>query len=246
MPAASSFPKLEGILIYNWLLHTLQEEFELVRRMKESARGSVDLLRHKATGLRFVLRHFTGSAEVYRKLLDYSCPNLPVTLEVASRGEEHLVLEEYIQGDTLDFLLKDSRFTPNETKKIITQVCKALWGLHSVGAVHRDVKPENIMLRGDEAVLIDFDAARLYKPEESGDTQVLGTTGFAAPEQYGLSQTDRRADIYAVGVLMNIMLTGRHPSKQLARGRLGRVVERCTQVSPDKRYPDVIKLMEAL
>ncbi len=246
MPAASSFPKLEGILIYNWLLHTLQEEFELVRRMKESARGSVDLLRHKATGLRFVLRHFTGSAEVYRKLLDYSCPNLPVTLEVASRGEEHLVLEEYIQGDTLDFLLKDSRFTPNETKKIITQVCKALWVLHSVGAVHRDVKPENIMLRGDEAVLIDFDAARLYKPEESGDTQVLGTTGFAAPEQYGLSQTDRRADIYAVGVLMNIMLTGRHPSKQLARGRLGRVVERCTQVSPDKRYPDVIKLMEAL
>ena len=246
MPAASSFPKLEGILIYNWLLHTLQEEFELVRRMKESARGSVNLLRHKATGLRFVLRHFTGSAEVYRKLLDYSCPNLPVTLEVASREEEHLVLEEYIQGDTLDFLLKDSRFTPNETKKIITQVCKALWVLHSVGAVHRDVKPENIMLRGDEAVLIDFDAARLYKPEESGDTQVLGTTGFAAPEQYGLSQTDRRADIYAVGVLMNIMLTGRHPSKQLARGRLGRVVERCTQVSPDKRYPDVIKLMEAL
>ena len=246
MPAASSFPKLEGILIYNWLLHTLQEEFELVRRMKESARGNVNLLRHKATGLRFVLRHFTGSAEVYRKLLDYSCPNLPVTLEVASREEEHLVLEEYIQGDTLDFLLKDSRFTPNETKKIITQVCKALWVLHSVGAVHRDVKPENIMLRGDEAVLIDFDAARLYKPEESGDTQVLGTTGFAAPEQYGLSQTDRRADIYAVGVLMNIMLTGRHPSKQLARGRLGRVVERCTQVSPDKRYPDVIKLMEAL
>ena len=246
MPAASSFPKLEGILIYNWLLHTLQEEFELVRRMKESARGSVDLLRHKATGLRFVLRHFTGSAEVYRKLLDYSCPNLPVTLEVASRGEEHLVLEEYIQGDTLDFLLKDSRFTPNETKKIITQVCKALWVLHSVGAVHRDVKPENIMLRGDEAVLIDFDAARLYKPEETGDTQVLGTTGFAAPEQYGLSQTDRRADIYAVGILMNVMLTGEHPSRRLASGRLGRVVERCTQVSPDKRYPDVIKLMEAL
>ena len=246
MPAASSFPKLEGILIYNWLLHTLQEEFELVRRMKESARGSVDLLRHKATGLRFVLRHFTGSAEVYRKLLDYSCPNLPVTLEVASRGEEHLVLEEYIQGDTLDFLLKDSRFTPNETKKIITQVCKALWVLHSVGAVHRDVKPENIMLRGDEAVLIDFDAARLYKPEGAADTQVLGTTGFAAPEQYGLSQTDRRADIYAVGILMNVMLTGEHPSRRLAPGRLGRVVERCTQVSPDKRYPDVIKLMEAL
>ena len=232
--------------MYDWLLERLREKFQEVRLLKESPRGSVRLLRHTATGRRFILRHFTGNAEVYRKLLDYSCPNLPVTLEVASREEEHLVLEEYIQGDTLDFLLKDSRFTPNETKKIITQVCKALWVLHSVGAVHRDVKPENIILRGSQAVLIDFDAARLYKPQEEADTQILGTTGFAAPEQYGLSQTDRRADIYAVGILMNVMLTGEHPSRRLASGRLGRVVERCTQVSPDKRYPDVIKLMEAL
>ena len=232
--------------MYDWLLERLREQFQEVRLLKESPRGSVRLLRHTATGRRFILRHFTGNAEVYRKLLDCSCPNLPVTLEVASRGEEHLVLEEYIQGDTLDFLLKDSRFTPNETKKIITQVCKALWVLHSVGAVHRDVKPENIILRGSQAVLIDFDAARLYKPQEEADTQILGTTGFAAPEQYGLSQTDRRADIYAVGILMNVMLTGEHPSRRLASGRLGRVVERCTQVSPDKRYPDVIKLMEAL
>ena len=246
MPAASSFPKLEGILIYNWLLHTLQEEFELVRRMKESARGSVDLLRHKATGLRFVLRHFTGSAEVYRKLLDYSCPNLPVTLEVASQGEEHLILEEYIQGDTLDFLLKDTLFTVKETREIVTQVCRALWVLHSLGAVHRDVKPDNIILRGDEAVLIDFDAARLYKPEEDTDTQILGTTGFAAPEQYGLSQTDQRTDIFAVGVLINVMLTGKHPSKQLAPGRLGHIVARCTQVNPKNRYSDVLRLMEVL
>lgn len=246
MPAASSVPKLEGIPIYTWLLRALQEDYELVRRMKESSRGSVDLLRHKATGFRFVLRHFTGSAEVYRKLLSYTCPNLPTTLEVASQGEEHLVLEEYIQGDTLDFLLRDALFTPEETRKIITQVCKALWVLHSMKAVHRDVKPENIILRGGQAVLIDFDAARLYKPQEEADTQILGTTGFAAPEQYGLSQTDQRTDIYAVGVLMNIMLTGEHPSRQLASGRLGRVVERCTQVAPKKRYPNVQKLMEAL
>ena len=232
--------------MYDWLLERLRELFQEVCLLKESPRGSVRLLRHTATGRRFILRHFTGNAEVYRKLLDYSCPNLPVTLEVASRGEEHLVLEEYIRGDTLDFLLKDSRFTPNETKKIITQVCKALWVLHSVGAVHRDVKPENIILRGSQAVLIDFDAARLYKPQEEADTQILGTTGFAAPEQYGLSQTDQRTDIYAVGVLMNVMLTGKHPSKQLASGRLGRVVERCTQVAPKKRYPNVQKLMEAL
>ena len=135
------------------------------------------------------------------------------------------MLEEFIEGDTLGFLLKDSLFTQDETREIVRQVCRALWVLHSIGAVHRDVKPENIIMRGKEAVLIDFDAARLHKPELSTDTHVLGTTGFAAPEQYGLSQSDLRTDIYSLGILINVMLTGEHPSKKLAEGRLGRVVD---------------------
>lgn len=118
--------------------------------------------------------------------------------------------------------------------------------LHSIGAVHRDVKPENIILRGDNAVLIDFDAARFHKPENSADTQILGTTGFAAPEQYGLSQSDVRTDIYALGVLINVMLTGEHPSRNLAKGRMGRIVDRCTHVNPQRRYKNVLRLMEAL
>ncbi len=75
---------------------------------------------------------------------------------------------------------------------------------------------------------------------------MLGTTGFAAPEQYGLSQSDVRTDIYALGVLINVMLTGEHPSRRLAEGRMGRVVQRCTQVNPEKRYKDVLHLMEAI
>ena len=232
--------------MYEWLLTALKQAFREERLLKRSPRGSVHLLRHEAGGQRFVLRRFTGNAEVYRRLLHCTCRNLPAVYEVASQGEENLVLEEYIQGDTLDFLLKDTLFTGKETRKIVTQVCRALWVLHSLGAVHRDVKPDNIILRGNEAILIDFDAARLYKPEETADTQILGTTGFAAPEQYGLSQTDQRTDIFAVGVLINVMLTGKHPSKQLAPGRLGHIVARCTQVNPKKRYPDVLRLMEVL
>ena len=151
-----------------------------------------------------------------------------------------------MEGDTLGYLLQGALFSPEETRKIIRQVCQGLWVLHSMDAVHRDVKPENVILRGSEAVLIDFDAARLHKPEHDTDTLILGTTGFAAPEQYGLSQTDPRSDIYSVGILMNVMLTGQHPSKRLAEGRLGRVVERCTRVNPRRRYPNVLHLMEAL
>ena len=232
--------------MYDWLLEVLRSEYEPVRVLKESPRGSVRLIRHRATGERFILRQFTGNAEVYQKLLSISCPNLPRTLEVAVKGQENLVLEEYIQGDTLGFLLRDALFSPEETRRIAAQLCQALWVLHSMAAVHRDIKPENVILRGADAVLIDFDAARLHKPEAETDTQVLGTTGFAAPEQYGLSQSDARTDIYSLGILINVLLTGEHPSRKQAVGRLGRVVERCTRVTPRKRYKNVLRVMEAL
>lgn len=234
------------IPIYTWLLNALQEEFEQIRLIKESPRGSVRLIRHRATGQKFILRRFTGNGEVYRMLLGCTCPNLPKVFEVAEQGEENMVIEEFIKGDTLGFLLQDVLFSPEETRAIVAQVCQALWVLHSMTAVHRDVKPENVILRGADAVLIDFDAARLHKPEHETDTQILGTTGFAAPEQYGLSQSDIRTDIYALGVLINVMHTGEHPSKKLAEGKLGRVVVRCTQVNPQKRYKNVLRLMEAL
>ena len=69
--------------IYQWLDNVLRTEYEEVRLLKQSGRGSVRLIRHRATGRRFILRRYSGEAEVYRKLLDYSCPNLPETLEVA-------------------------------------------------------------------------------------------------------------------------------------------------------------------
>ena len=237
---------LEVVAIYTWLMQALESEFEEVRLIKESPRGTVRLIRHRATGKRFIQRQFTGNAEVYQKLLGYACPNLPTIFEVAVQDGQNLVLEEFIEGDTMGFLLQESLFTPEETRTLVLQVCRALWVLHSIGAVHRDVKPENIILRGGEAVLIDFDAARFHKPEHDTDTQVLGTTGFAAPEQYGLSQSDIRTDIYALGILINIMLTGEHPSRKLAPGKMGRIVDRCTHVNPQRRYKNVLRLMEAL
>ena len=232
--------------IYQYLLSSIDAEYETVKTIKNSERGCVSLLQNKQNGTRFIFRHYQGSGEVYRKLLSVSCRNLPKIMEAAEQDGMVAVLEEYIQGDSLAFLLAGACFTPAEARKITFQLCNALWVLHSLGVVHRDIKPENVIVRGSEAVLIDFDASRIFKSEISHDTQILGTTGYAAPEQYGITQTDERADIYSLGVLLNIMLTGKHPSKELASGRLGRIVQKCTMVNPKKRYKSVLYLMEAL
>lgn len=224
----------------------MEKEYTTVKVLKESPRGSVSLLRHNATGKRFIFRQYRGNGDVYRKLLPISSPNLPEILEVAEADGQVAVLEEYIQGDSLSALLAGALFTPAEVRRIGRQLSAALWTLHSFGAVHRDVKPENVILREDRAILIDFDASRLIKRGSDTDTMVLGTTGYAAPEQFGIAQTDQRADIYAMGVLLNILLTGHHPSETLAKGHLGRVIRKCTMMSPDNRYQSALALMEAL
>ena len=228
------------------MLSSIETDYETVKTIKHSERGSVSLLQNKQNGTGFIFRHYRGNGEVYRKLVGISCPNLPQIMETAERDGMVAVLEEYIQGDSLAYLLEGALFSPAEARKITMQLCNALWVLHKLGAVHRDIKPENVMIRGSEAILIDFDASRIFKSDTNQDTQILGTTGYAAPEQYGIAQTDERADIYSLGVLLNIMLTGKHPSKELASGRLGRIVQKCTMVNPEKRYKSVLYLMEAL
>lgn len=228
------------------MLSSIETDYETVKTIKHSERGSVSLLQNKQNGTRFIFRHYRGNGEVYRKLVGISCPNLPQIMETAERDGMVAVLEEYIQGDSLAYLLEGALFSPAEARKITRQLCNALWVLHKLGAVHRDIKPENVMIRGSEAILIDFDASRIFKSDTNQDTQILGTTGYAAPEQYGIAQTDERADIYSLGVLLNVMLTGKHPSKELASGRLGRIVQKCTMVNPEKRYKSVLYLMEAL
>ena len=126
-------------------------------------------------------------------------------------------------------------------------LCSALVDLRAAGLVHRDVKPENVMLtKQGRVVLLDLDAAAPLLGSPDRNTRLLGTAGYAAPEQFGLSQTDGRADIYSLGVLLNVMLTGQHPSRQLAAGHAGRVVQRCTMTSPEQRYHSVQELREAL
>ena len=158
--------------IYDSLLSAVHDEYDQIRLIKKSERGEVILVRHLASGNRYIFRHFSGSSEVYQKLLSISCPNLPQIMEVGEKEGKTVLLEEYVQGDTLGEILQGGLLTAAQAKQITRQLCSALWVLHSMGVVHRDVKPDNVIIRGKEAVLIDFDAARIYKNENREDNRL--------------------------------------------------------------------------
>ena len=224
------------------ILHAYQVE----RTIKEGEESRMLLLRHSQTGERAIFRQYAGDGAVYKKLREVNCPHLPRILDVETEEGRVTVLEAYVPGDNLEFLLHGGTLPVKTAVDIACQLCEALTVLHSFGAVHRDVKPENIILNGNRAVLVDFDAARICKPDQSKDTRIMGTTGFAAPEQYGFGQTDARTDVFSMGILLNVMVTGHHPSQQLAEGRLRPIIETCTAVNADRRYASARELQKAL
>ena len=114
--------------------------------------------------------------------------------------------------------------------------------LHNNNIIHRDIKPANVIVKSDgHATLIDLSIATLLSVQKGNDTQNLGTIGYAAPEQFGLSQSRPETDIYALGIMMNIMLTGVHPTIEIPKG-----IKKCTAISIGERYKNIEELKKDL
>lgn len=203
-------------------------------------------IRNKNNGKDLVLRSLPKSLDAYAKMQKIRFINLPEIYDVLELDDGQIVLEEYIDGITAAQVMEIGEYRNRGVKKVLFGVCDALTVLHDRGIIHRDVKPENVMIESSgRVVLIDFNAARI-KSDANKDTVILGTVGYAPPEQLGLSQTDARTDIYAAGVLYNVMLTGQHPSIAIAPGKAGRIVRKCTAVNPNERYQSAAELWSAL
>ena len=195
--------------------------------------------------------------EVYQQLREHPVKHTPVIYglyqvpsEKGSEVSELVVIEEYLPASTLAELLEEKGvFSQEETLEIVMQLCRILMELHSLKTpiIHRDIKPSNVMLLPDGTVkLLDFNAAKTETSFQNRDTVLIGTAGFAAPEQYGFSSSSPQTDIYAVGVLMNVCLTGQLPAAKTADGKLRNIIRCCLEVNPKDRYQTVRELYHAL
>ena len=225
----------------------IKNSYNVINVLSERNGNKVLLLKHKKIGRKLVLRYQEKKQEVYCFLKSISFENLPEIYDVYELEDAFIVLEEYIDGISVAQVLESGVYTYRGAKKVISGVCDALCVLHENGYVHRDIKPENIMVSRDGTVkLIDFNVSRSVKNSIRRDTFIMGTFGYAPPEQLGISQSDSRTDLYALGVLLNVMLTGRHPSEALVSGRARHIVLKCTQISPEKRFHSVSELKNYL
>ena len=216
-----------------------QEQYRILTPVRESFKGALFLAQEKTNGQTVMLRIlYRSRAEAYRVLQQLHSPQLPRILAVFQDGEDAVIVEEHLQGETLaEFLQRGGRFSLPEQISFLCQVCEGLGLIHRYGIIHRDLKPENLFLCGGRVVLIDFDASRQYRQEMTRDTVFIGTTGYAAPEQYGFAQTDARSDLYALGVVLK-ELTGNHPQHVLAP-----VIRRCTAFDPANRYASAQEIL---
>ena len=262
--------------------------YVLTRQLGEGGMARIYLARHEKLGRVVAIKrlhadHFDDPITVHRFLAearavgDLRHPNLVAVYDVVEEPGEIYLVMEYLKGrDVARAMREDGPFAPARAAVIAAQICDGLAAVHARQIVHRDLKPENVFLlagEGDEAVkLLDFGVARLAesRPKElrtrSGLT--VGTPTYMSPEQATASPVDGRSDLYAVGILLFEMITGKppfvggygdvmlqhvhDPPRRLAQARpdvppwLDELVMRCLDKEPDRRHQSAAELAAAL
>lgn len=182
---------------------------------------------------------------VYERLKSVEQANLPRVYETEEYEGECFAYYEYIEGETLEDIVHEGKYTIAQAEEWMEQLCAAMGALHAMQpcVVHRDIKPENIIIsNGGVLKLIDLGAARLFKDGKPCDTEQIGTRGYAAPEQYGFNQSDARTDIYAAGTVLHVLMARFGEGAKAYNA----VAARCTQLEPQNRYQSAKAMKTAL
>jgi serine/threonine-protein kinase len=190
-----------------------------------------DTVLGRRVALKFLPEYFTNDKKQVQRFRQeahaasaLNHPNILTVYEVGQVNGTEFMATEYVEGETLRARLKNGSFTPREALNVATQIADALVAAHEAGIVHRDMKPENVMLRHDGYVkVLDFGLAKLTENLASiGSVStgssirtnpgvVMGTASYMSPEQARGGEIDERTDIWSLGVVLYEMLTGKTP-----------------------------------
>lgn len=192
--------------------------------------------------------------DAYRQLHKDGCSNksdgfanIPVVYSYETHDNFATIIQEYIDGQTLDEYAKSNKVDHEFVHMVFADVCKAINVLHKElhpAVIHRDIKPSNIIVSNNKAFLIDFGIARNYNDGLNCDTQHLGTVGYAPPEQFGFAQTDERSDIYSLGKVLDFMLINSSISNN-EQAPYKAIVSKACALDPKDRFCNVDDLLES-
>lgn len=230
----------------------------LAMDLRLNKQWAVKVIQRKGIGKNneVVLNKVPDDTELMKRL-DH--PTIPRIVDIIDKEEDPqiYIVMDYVEGESLDKILDE--FGAQSQDLVIDwakQICDTLDYLHSQKPpiIYRDMKPANIMLKPEGNLkIIDFGISREYKGHNLADTTVLGTKGYAPPEQFGSRETDPRSDIYALGMTMHHLVTGVDPREKdyvpikqwnpsLMDG-LEIIIDKCVQMNPEDRYQNCNELM---
>ncbi|MBQ6530758.1 MAG: protein kinase [Clostridia bacterium] len=201
-------------------------------------------------GVVFVKKYISPlQRNIYEHIRMRNYAGVPRVVDIYPENDYFILIEEYIQGKSLQQMLDEKiPFYPEFVREIAKSLSRTLEPIHRDGIIHRDITASNVIFAGgNNFYLIDFGNARTYKAEQSTDTEYIGTQNYAAPEQFGFGQSDKRTDIYSIGVLINVLLTGGFFTyEKRYKGKLDKVIKKCTRVNPRGRYKNMRALRRGL
>ncbi|MBQ7008735.1 MAG: serine/threonine protein kinase, partial [Ruminococcus sp.] len=221
-----------------------------------------DIIDNKPVAIKILKKEFAENEEFLRRFRNeskaiavLSHPNIVRIYDVGFSDKIQYIIMEYIDGITLkEYIEEEKVLSWKDTVHFVIQILRALQHAHDKGLVHRDIKPQNIMMFTDGTIkVMDFGIAKFAREEgKTATDQAIGSVHYISPEQAKGDVTDERSDIYSVGVMLYEMLTGKKPFDSenpvsIAVMHMHDTPERPKAVNPD--IPDgleeiILKAME--
>ena len=223
----------------NFTMEYYLSKYEELSVLSDTKKCRTSLMRNKDTG-ELVVKKEMGkeSFSVYSLLKSIKSKNLIKVLECFRDEDKTIEIEEYVNGKRLDDYFREKKATLEQVVDVGIALCEGLAPMHKLNLVHRDIQPKNIIITNEGSLkIIDFDISRKENENATHDTTLLGTVGYAAPEQYGFAQTTNRSDIYSIGAVL----------KELSSfSELDKIIAKCMEMDPANRYENVEQLENEL